>query len=249
MASLLRVMTFNLRRDVPQDGVNAWPHRHPAVGEVVLRHRPHVLGTQEGLPHQLAQLDAHLAGYRRVGRTRCGRGEDEAMALYYDAERLTLEASGDSWLSDRPEEPGSRAWLSACPRMVTWARFRDRETGRVVTCANTHLDHVSGWARRRSARLLAERFPDALVMGDFNATPGGAVHRAMTRLWQDTFEVAAGVREKGHTFHGFTGEARSRIDWILVPREASVESHAVVRDRPGGRLPSDHWPVLAELRL
>lgn len=242
-------MTFNLRRDFAHDGPNAWTHRLDAVAALLRSERPHVLGTQEGLPHQLAALDRALDGYSRVGSARCGRGEDEANAIYFDTTRLDLRASGDFWLSDRPHEPGSRAWGSACPRLVTWARFRDRATGRDFTCANTHLDHISEEARVRSAALLAERFPHALLLGDFNAEPGSPVHAQLTAHWVDTHAARGLLQEPGHTYHGFTGRATQRIDWILVPRDANVLAHRVLTHRPEGRLPSDHWPVAAEILL
>lgn len=247
MRAPLRFMTFNLRRDVPHDGAHAWPHRRHAAAEVVRAHRPHVIGTQEGLPHQLAALDADLPAYGRVGAARCGRGEDEACAIFFDATRLRLEASGDLWLSQTPDVPGSASWGSACQRLVTWARLRDRDGGREVRVASTHFDHASEEARRRSARLLAERLDGFVLLGDFNATPGSLVHRALTKRWRDSHDAAARGHDDGLTFHAFTGRARSRIDWVLAPDGAEVLSHTVARDRPWGRLPSDHWAVVADV--
>lgn len=243
----LRVMSFNLRRDVDQDGANAWRHRQAAVADVIHRHAPHLLGTQEGLPHQLAVLDAYLPDYRRVGSARCGQGADEANALYYDPSRLDLMAAGDFWLSDEPTLPGSQTWGSDCPRLVTWARFTDLETGREVTCANTHFDHKSGHARLLSAHLLRKYLPEAILMGDFNAIPGDAVHRFLTEAWVDAHAACVTQEDDGHTYHGFTGDATMRIDWVLVPKGMAPSKHRVVRDRPGGVLPSDHWPVFAEI--
>lgn len=254
-------MTFNLRCDVDRDE-NRWDARKEAVAEVVLGKRPDVLGTQEGLPHQLADLDARLPGYARVGRGRRGGDDDEHCAIHYRTDRLDLLAWGDFWLSDHPDRPGSVSWGNDLPRMATWARFRDREGGGTVLVANTHLDHRSPAARRRATAVLAERLPGAVLVGDFNALPGGAVHRDLLAWGWDDAGVAAArtaagrrmhpfaaLREAGEaTFHGFTGNARDRLDWILVPRRrAKVLSHVVVQDRPGGRFPSDHFPVVADV--
>lgn len=244
--SALRVMTFNLRRDVAEDGANRWSERVDRVAQVVREHEPDLLGTQEGLPHQLADLDARLAGYARVGGDRHGDGTDEACAIYYAASRLRMTAYGDLWLSDTPGVRGSRTWGNRHPRIVTWARFEDLRTGETFTVANTHLDHESEEARQRGARFLAERLPGALLMGDFNAEPGDAPHRILTQAgWCDAFVANHDPSDPAHTFHGFSGDARARLDWILAPRTHRVRTHRVLVHGP--RHASDHHPVLVEI--
>lgn len=238
----LRLMSFNLRRDVESDGADRWSRRRGAVARLVERHAPHVVGTQEGLPHQLADLDARLPRYRRVGLCRDGDGSGEHVALYYDASRLILVAWGDLWLSDAPNLPGSRSWGNRLPRMVTWARFTDQETGASFTCANTHLDHESAASRERSARFLAERFPEAVVMGDLNDAPETSTWSLLLQGRRDAHGADA-----GGTFHGFTGVARERLDGILVPDSWSVLAARVLDERVDGRLPSDHFPVMADV--
>ena len=56
-------MTFNLRFANPADGPNEWEFRKELVVEVILNHRPDLLGTQEGTVPQLQYLTEHLAGY------------------------------------------------------------------------------------------------------------------------------------------------------------------------------------------
>lgn len=241
----LRVMTFNLRRDVEADGENSWRHRRDHVADVVRRHAPDVLGTQEGLPHMLADLDARLEGFARVGGDRRGTGDDEHCAIYYDAQRFDVLAWGDLWLSDTPGVAGSTSWGNDLPRIATWARFVERATGLGFTFVNTHLDHRSEEARVRSARFLGQRFPDAVIVGDFNAEPGGNVHTSFLMNGHRD----AGADETGGTFHGFSGWARMRLDWVLVPATADVARHQVLRERRLGRPPSDHDPVLVELDL
>lgn len=238
----LRLMSFNLRRDVESDGPHRWAARRAAVARLVERHAPHVLGTQEGLRHQLADLDARLPQYRRVGMDREGNGDGEHVALYYDARRLILVAWGDLWLSDTPNLPGSRSWGNRLPRMVTWARLTDQESGHSFTVANTHLDHESPASRERAARFLAARFPEAVVMGDLNDAPDAP---PWTLLLQGRRDAHHGV--PGGTFHGFTGAPRDRLDGILVPEAWSVVQAQVVDDRVDGQLPSDHYPVMADV--
>lgn len=250
MTAALRFMTFNLRRDVEADGPHRWSARKDAVAALVRAHEPHVLATQEGLPHQLADLDARLPHLQRVGGDRRGNGTDEHTAIYYDPRRLLLVATGDLWLSDTPGQAGSATWGNRLPRMLTWARFTDQDTGRSFTCANTHLDHESPEARRRSAAFLAERMPGAILLGDFNAEPGDDVHLLLTATWRDAAREADATEDGcTHTFHEFTGKARARLDWVLAPPRVRVVEHRVLKERPSGALVSDHHPVMVKLVL
>jgi hypothetical protein len=50
------VMTFNLRFAGTGDGMNSWRFRKDHVAELVNRYHPAIMGTQEGLKNQLAEL-------------------------------------------------------------------------------------------------------------------------------------------------------------------------------------------------
>lgn len=233
----LTLMTFNLRRDVASDGVNRWSARRDLVAAIVEEHAPALIGTQEGLPHQLAELDARLPGHARVGEPR--DVADEACAIYYSRSRFQHLADGTFWLSDTPDVPGSVTWGHVHPRIVTWARLRDLASGREVLVANTHFDHESEDARRRAAALVVARLPGAILMGDLNAAPGEPTHSLLLGAgWDD-----GGATDP--TYHGFTGIARARLDHILVPSTHRVHAHRVVARMHEGVHASDHHAVVA----
>jgi hypothetical protein len=52
----LKVMTFNLRFAGANDGFNGWSYRREHVADIINRYHPAVMGTQEGLKDQLAEL-------------------------------------------------------------------------------------------------------------------------------------------------------------------------------------------------
>ncbi len=157
-AAPFKVMTFNIRYDNPADGVNAWPARRAAVVTMLKAEKPDVLGIQEGLAHQVAFLDSALrADYAYVGVGRDdGKEAGEFAALFYNKNRFELLESGNFWLSETPETP-SIGWDAACIRIVTWAKLRDRQSGREFVALNTHFDHVGTEARAQSAILLVSR--------------------------------------------------------------------------------------------
>jgi endonuclease/exonuclease/phosphatase family metal-dependent hydrolase len=56
--------------------------------------------------------------------------------------------------------------------------------------------------------------------------------------------------DAGGTEHSFTGATdRKRIDFVLAGPGVSVTAARIDHPRPFGRLPSDHWPVLADVEL
>lgn len=84
-----------------------------------------------------------------------------------------------------------------------------------------------------------------ILMGDFNTTPASRVHSALTATLSDAWIAAAERSGPGATFHGFTGQARQRIDWILFRGLKALRAKTVTT-RSDGRFPSDHYPVLVE---
>ena len=259
-AATLDVMTFNIRYAHTQPP-DLWPDRLPAITELVERRRPDVIGTQEGLYHQLRDLESSLPDYRWIGMGRDGGSRGEFMAIFYRRERLEPIAYDNYWLSDTPEIAGSRTWGNNYPRMVTWVRFRDRANGGEFLFVNTHLDHEVQRSRERSVDLVLDRLASApaelpvILLGDFNAGAGAnPIYDVLTGRGRFTDSwVSVGNADTLGTFHGFKGipAARGvrRIDWILLRGPVTALSSEIVTDARGSQLPSDHFPVVARLRV
>lgn len=261
-AAPLRVMTFNIRYDNPDDGVNAWPNRRDRVAGLVRFHGADAVGVQEAEAHMLKQLDTLLPGFARVGVGRTdGREDGEFSAILYRTARLELLASGTFWLSPTPDVVGSKGWDAAIERVATWVRFRDRATGCTFVHLNTHFDHIGDRAREESARLVRMRLSSlaaglpVVLTGDLNVPPTHVAYRVFTR---DT--IAGAIAPLADAFHvtatphyGPTAtwtefkaiEPGQRIDYVMVAPGVVVQSHGILSDRWDDRFPSDHLPVLA----
>lgn len=243
-------MSYNLRMDTTHDGPYAWPHRGSAVQWVWNEVDAAVVGIQEGLPHQVDDLSRWFPQYKAVGIGRNADGKGESVSLFYKPSLLTCLDHGNFWLSATPDVAGSTSFGNRIPRMCTWARFADNEGHRWFVL-NTHLDHQSEEARVQGAALirdfLQEHVTDeaVVVTGDFNATPDSD---AMGRMLADGTLVDALARcgATGPTFHGYSDEGKSRIDYVLVGSDVRVTKAAVVEDKPEGMYPSDHYPIYAE---
>jgi endonuclease/exonuclease/phosphatase family metal-dependent hydrolase len=252
----LKVMAFNVRLPTDADGANRWDARRGIAVRMLREADADLIGTQELHRRQGDEIVAALPQYRWFGRGRAADGGGEYMGVFYRTDRLRVLESGDFWLSDTPAVPGSISWGNLFPRMVTWARFERIADGRRFTLFNTHLPYRAEdeAARLRGARLIRARI-DALpqgesvvVTGDLNTAPDGAVHAALVGegALRDAWQAAAVRSGPEGTFHAFTGKAERRIDWILV-RGFDVRAMRTIDTEEGGRYPSDHFPVVAEL--
>lgn len=255
-AQPLRVMTFNIRLIIDSDGANNWDARRDLVVEMLRTEDPDVIGTQELFKRQGDELVASLPQYAWFGEGRRGGDGDEHMGVFYRKDRLRVRESGNFWLSDTPDVPGSRTWGNIYPRMVTWARFERIADGATFTLYNTHLPYrdEDEAARIRCTELIRahldrlDRKDKVILTGDFNTTPDSRVHAMLAAKLTDAWTASPRRNGPEATFHDFTGQATRRIDWIMF-RGVQAKSAKTVTTHRDGRYPSDHFPVIVEFEV
>jgi endonuclease/exonuclease/phosphatase family metal-dependent hydrolase len=253
------VMTFNLRYAHPAP--NSWAERRPLVRALIEREAPDLIGTQEGLPVQIADLATDMPEYGWIGIGRDPGGGGEHMAIFYRRDRWEPVQHGHFWFSDTPDIPGSRSWGNRIPRMATWAKFRS-PAGCALYVVNTHFDHESQNSRENSAQLLLGRIAGfdpgipVLLLGDFNAAAGAnPVYETLTApgAFVDSWRESGLAEPPFGTFHDFKGEegaqGAARIDWILARGAVRTQAAEIVRYAHGDQYPSDHYPVVARVEL
>jgi endonuclease/exonuclease/phosphatase family metal-dependent hydrolase len=245
----IRVATFNIRNSSAADGDNAWPVRRTATVAAIEHLDADVVGLQEVLPDQLEYLRWRFPRHEIVGVGRDdGMSAGEHSAVLVRPGDWRIERHETRWLSDDPGTPGSVGWDAHLTRTATlvWLRHLN---GTTIGVANAHYDHAGEVAQRESSRLLASWVAGELpwiVMGDLNATPDSPPLKVLT----DAGLRYAVPAEAGGSWHDFTGATDDeRIDHILVTHSWKVVEAAVSHYRPDGRLPSDHWPLVATLTL
>jgi endonuclease/exonuclease/phosphatase family metal-dependent hydrolase len=257
----LRVMTYNIRLDLESDGPNRWSARRSEfIGQVQLMH-PEILGLQEVVAGQKADLEKALPGYDFLGAARDdGRSAGEFSNLAIDRSTFRVESSGTFWLSPTPNVP-SKGWDAAYRRIATWAHLVRRGDGHRILALNTHLDNEGETARLEGAReilrfLSTHRRPgeSILVTGDLNSEPGSPAYRVLT-------SSALGLRDSRGastspplgptgTFNNFDAlpVKSPRIDYVLVGPGIIVDRYAVLAwHGDSGRVASDHFPGVADL--
>lgn len=264
----LRAASFNIRKGTAWDGRHSWPLRRAATALAVDRLHADIAGLQEVHGFQQRDLLRRLPGFAACGAGRDdGRERGERCAILYDARRLRLERWTTRWFSDTPDAPGSVSWGDPPPRVATLAWFAERAKANIDAeptgvsaqsahfgVANLHWDGASARARLRSAEALLDWIDLGLpwiVLGDLNTTADDAsVQRLLSAGLRDPLRHLGAGGPGAGTHHPWDGRTDwTRIDFVLVTEHWRVRSAAVVHDRACGRLPSDHWPVMAALEL
>jgi len=255
-AAPINVATYNLRYNNTGDGPNAWPARKEMVKALVRYHEFDIMGTQEGLADQIADL-AQMDEFDHVGIGRDdGKDAGEHSAIFFRKSRFALLGKGDFWLSETPDRPSFGWDAKCCHRLVSWARLRDRSSARTFYVFSLHFDHEGEVARRNSADLVLRKIAEithgepAICVGDFNSTPETVQIRKMSAALQDAARVSKtppyGPSATYNGFHLDVGPTE-RIDYIFVDRHFEVLKYAVLNDSQAGRYPSDHDPVVARV--
>jgi endonuclease/exonuclease/phosphatase family metal-dependent hydrolase len=257
----LRVMTYNIRLDVASDGPNRWSARRDQfIGQVAFV-RPDILGLQEVVAGQKADLENGLPGYVFLGVARDdGKSAGEFSNLAVDRAKFRIASSGTFWLSPTPDRP-SKGWDASYIRIATWAHLVGRKDGRRILAVNTHMDNDGAVARREGARLIRDFIikhrqagERVLVTGDFNSRPDSAPYEAMTKpplSLKDSKTAAVdpplGPNSTWNDFRLVPTDPQ-RIDFVFADPSMSVRRYSVLAWHfDGPRTASDHFPVVADL--
>ena len=261
----LRVVTFNIRFPSEHDEGNLWQDRRPFVADLLARLDTDVVCMQETYRTQLHEVVSDSPYYASVGRERRGESNEEHNPILLRTTRFMIESSGTFWLSDNPDTPGSREWMPEDhPRVVTWCRVNDLATAQRVLIASTHFPLGDESLRVRGAELILKRIGGesvpTILCGDFNSVPDSAPYRVLTGNeaapngsrgdFEDSWTKVTNPVGPTATVHRFTGQPKHenhRIDWILCRNGVHVRNVETVTFERGGKYPSDHFPVCADV--
>ncbi|HWO26743.1 MAG TPA: endonuclease/exonuclease/phosphatase family protein [Kofleriaceae bacterium] len=257
MTARIRLMTFNLRGATSWDGWNMWPMRIPLVLDLLRAYAPDVTGFQEAHPLNLLALRR----WRSKGWYHGLRSGDRLSGPYnplcWRTDSVRAGARGAFYLSATPERR-SKSWGSRHIRTATWAELVT--SAGAFRCVNVHLDNASRRARVEAVRLILHRLAalggdvPTVLLGDFNQDPAGQVYELLTAggLRDAWLEAGREDDEEAFTIHRFTGKrltGEGRIDWVFVSKHFDVGQADIVKNGRAPRYPSDHFPVLVDLRL
>jgi len=238
----LRILSYNM---FAWNAIEQNPWKAENMYKAIRHSNPDLMGAQEIGDHAFTVVTHLSEDYKVAGETSAGH------AILYRESALTLE----EWSIAELEQTDQ--WGL---RMVEWAKFTHKATGRQVDHFNTHLCVCDGWellgsAKTIAATILANRRPGSILIltGDFNVMSDDYENSKAVRyltgdfedspvVFVDTFRVANGDGEDGSTFPGL-----GKIDYILTEAENVVTSAWIDRGNYGEA--SDHLPISAVLHM
>jgi endonuclease/exonuclease/phosphatase family metal-dependent hydrolase len=256
----IKVMTYNIRCGFCEDSssVNNWSKRKYLVAYLIKNHKPDLIGLQEAEMFQVKELIEMLDEYDWYGVSReDGKEGGESTAILYRKARFSPEQKQTLWLSETPEIV-SKGWDAAFKRTVTITKLTDILTSRELYYFNTHLDHIGEAARTESSIMIVKEISKysneypIILSGDFNYRSSSDGYKIITNKIFDTKLISKTESDGGNiTFNGFGKDIKpdNKIDFIFVNDKVEILNHIVDTTTFNGLYPSDHYPVITEIKL
>lgn len=242
---MVRILTYNVHRWLGTDRKIS-PTR---IADVIAACAPDIVALQEvragrlqaGADDQAAMVAARLGMGLHFQPTIRILGEQYGIAILTRHPARIVRSDRLPSLSPGPAfEKRSALWVAV------------EVAGRTLHVINAHLSLRSRERLGQAHALVGGEWmghPDcadpAVLLGDFNAPPRSRSYRLMAGRFHDA-QLHAPTKEPQPTFH--TRAPILRLDHIFVTPSIEVVSAGPIRT-PLTRLASDHFPLMASIRL
>ena len=244
--------------NTPADGENAWPLRKEKVAGLLKFHKADIFNVQEALPEQMDDLVSLFPEFDHVGVGRDdGKRAGEHMGVFYSKTRFEKIKDGMFWLNEATDKPGF-GWDAVCNRTVTWIKLKDKITKKTFYVLDTHFDHRGVKAREEAAKLILVKIKEIntenlplILTGDLNLVKSSVPVQSILKELPDAMDktITPHYGPAG-TSGGFDVKVLPRkIDYIFVNDKVTVLRHGHLSESYGLFYPSDHLPVLVEVKL
>lgn len=241
-ATTFTIATYNIRNANQGDSLagNGWGQRYPYIAQLIQFHGFDIFGTQEGKYPQLQDLKKAMPGYDYIGIGRDdGKQAGEYSAIFYRVDRFEVLEHGDFWLSPETDHP-NKGWDAALPRICTWGKFKDKESGFEFLYFNLHMDHIGVQARAESAKLILRKVKEqpahipVVLSGDFNVDQFSESYELLNTsgVMKDAYELAELKYAPNGTFNAFYPDRKTeqRIDHIFLSDDFKVLKYGILTD-------------------
>ena len=259
----IQIMSFNLRRDPFYTKRFVWGNRRDGVIEIIRQSDADIIGVQEMTPEMKKDLETKLDEFSIFGTGRSRKLLGEYSGILVRNETVEVLSNHTFWLSKNPDKQGSHALLAPFPRICTTIEVYLKRSKQRMRVFNTHFDHISWFARKLSAQTILKYIRDynskdplpVILTGDFNAKPySKAIKMLITSneyVSLNNIFTAFDISDTYiNTYHGFSDRlSKYPIDYIFFSNDFVVNDFQILKNKPNGEYPSDHFPILARLQI
>ena len=241
----IKVLSLNVRIDVPVDGNHQWSYRLPTILAYIHYHQPDVCLFQEVNDMMFVQLQQGLPHYvgDYVGRDANKQGE--GCPVFFKKALFELKKTDTIWLSHTPRTPGSMDQEEGFPRIAHYVLLKSMNDS-FIQVINTHLAYRSLRNQDLNLKVLfdfvhhLDQGHPVIIGGDFNM-PKSKITNYKPRDYK-----FSGQDNTLCTYHEFFGGLGLRqIDHLITYQ--LIEERFVIDQAPYlGRHLSDHFPIIGE---
>lgn len=241
----MKVLSLNVRIDVPVDGEHQWLYRLPTILAYIQHHQPDVCLFQEVNETMFVQLQEGLTHYMGdyVGRDANKKGE--GCPIFFKKDIFELKKSDTIWLSHTPRTPGSMDQEEGFPRIAQYALLKTKHDF-FLQVINTHLAYRSTRNQDLNLKVLfdyvhhLDQSHPVIIGGDFNMPKSKIVN------YKPREYAFSGSDNLANTYHEFQGGLGLRqIDHLIV-HQLKEENFMIDQAPYLGRHVSDHYPIIGE---
>lgn len=252
----ITVMSYNIRCFAFEDiYTKSWYYRADLVRLVIAQYAPDVISFQEVTSMHEDYLKEHLTGYEYLFGYRKEKGLfNEAVGIAYRTDRFEKIEEGKFWLSETPDVP-SKDYGSKENRLAVYTVLKEKSTGKTFAYYCTHLDYLDDEVRGKQMEVLwaqmeTNDYPK-IIVGDMNGHEGSHMYAgSIARGYFDAYAYAEEkVGDKEPTFQKFGSESGKRIDYIFYTSDFLVKKFVKDSTLINDHYPSDHFPIVATVKL
>lgn len=243
-----RICTYNIRGDLPNDGINSWKYRKDSLCKIIKVNNFDIICMQEVLANQLDDI---------VERTEFSFVGVEGLynPILFNSKRFEPLQWDMFWLSETME-PHVVGWDGKYERYCTWVKFWDKYAKKSFYVFNTHLDHKGKLAQKEGAALVVKQsliFAKDLpvfITGDMNSYETAEAYQEFVKEYNDSYKVAEFIVGPVGTAHNFGQVEPVRIDYIFTNKAVKINGYYVEDEQyENGFYPSDHFAVFIDCVL
>ena len=248
------IITFNIRRDSPNDGENNWEYRKDAIVNMILDKKPSIICMQECMPHMWEYLYKTLKLYYGEYSVDCYNKKSlldsklfisEGIGILFDINKYRVFDQGYIKLH-KGFGFDTKYW-----RVCQYMGFHDLTTDEKFYVFNTHLEHKTREDRYYACELIHNKIQEickdypVYICGDFNAET----------YWNDNLEplvynykcsLDKCTNKSVGTVCGFGKPTRINLD-LCFYKNTEIDSSHIITDSYNNKYLSDHYPVIINI--
>ena len=249
------IITFNIRRDSPNDGENNWEYRKDAIINMILDKKPSIICMQECMPHMWKYLcntlkfyygEYSVDAFNKKSLLDSKLVISEGIGILFDIDKYIVFDQGYIKLHK------GFGFDTKYYRVCQYMGFRSLVTNEKFYVFNTHFEHKTRDARYNACELIHNKIQEickdfpVYICGDFNAEP-----EWLNNLGPLTENYKVSTDKCINRKVGTSPNYGKRTDGVNIDfcyyKNTEIKSSEIITDGYGIKYLSDHNPVIINI--